>query len=361
MPPTKYCCLGSKSAKHGLVFLHGWKMNAMGMRSSMRSALGDAAELPNTLIYFLTAPHTMDGDSSSPEWFAYTSDDKLNFAASDLMRARRRLIQIIERLHTRHRRRGGTVCLGGYSQGACMALDVALAMEVPTRVALFSGFAMLPRFVSAPSGWHGHSTATVAKAQLQLWILHGKADTEISWGLARRSYEALRELNPEGITLRRVEATEDDHWSVWDGDEAAALLRAFAGLREEEGEGGGDDDGEAPPCDWHWNDLSDAQRGHAALLGYDEDAWYYNAARALSWAQLMGRPGEREAALALGFTRETWLVEEEEAEEEGAVAPPLCGDVEASHVASRRVDSMKQLALPGAERENVAPPGAMNM
>ena len=97
----------------------------------------------------------MEEDGESPEWFAYTSNERsLRFDANDLRATRLRIQQIVQRLSTRHRRRGGTVSLGGYSQGACMALDVALTMATPLRVALFSGFALLPHLVSSPSGWH---------------------------------------------------------------------------------------------------------------------------------------------------------------------------------------------------------------
>merc|ERR1711971_92553 len=208
---------------------------------------------------------TKDDDGETHEWFAYTSDDRLNFDANDLARSRQRLAQLVTRLRARHRRRGGTVSLAGYSQGARMACEVALAMSVPVRVALFSGFAMLPKFVSAPSGWHGHPDSRLAKAQLRLWIMHGAYDTEISWALARRSYDALREYNPAGIVLERVEVTDDDHWSVWDNEEMASrVLRTFMG-GQENAEGEGDDEEESPPSCWNWDDLSDEQQSRAIV------------------------------------------------------------------------------------------------
>lgn len=207
---TKYCVLGAKNARNAILFLHGWKMNGANMRSSVKGALGGS--LPDTIFYFLTSPATRNDDGEEPEWFAYRSEDKLNFVASDLLRTRQRLVRMVERLRTRHRRRGGTVSLGGYSQGACMAIDVALAMDTPMKVLLFSGFAMLPRFVSA-DGWHGYQPSSApSRARLKLFILHGRHDTEISWGLAHRSYDALRESQPDRIELERATVTEDDHW-----------------------------------------------------------------------------------------------------------------------------------------------------
>ena len=207
---TKYCVLGAKNARNAILFLHGWKMSGANMRSSVKGALGGG--LPDTIFYFLTSSATRNDDGEEPEWFAYRSDDKLNFVASDLLRTRQRLIRMVERLRTRHRRRGGTVSISGYSQGACMAIDVALSMELPMKVLLFSGFVMLPRFVSA-DGWHGYKPSSApSRARLKLSILHGRQDTEIGWGLARRSYDALRESQPDRIDLERVIVTENDHW-----------------------------------------------------------------------------------------------------------------------------------------------------
>ena len=82
---TKYLPFGPRHAKHGLVFLHGWKMNGSSMRSCVRAALGGSG-LADTTVYFLTSPLTKDDDGETPEWFAYTSDDRLNFDAADLAR-----------------------------------------------------------------------------------------------------------------------------------------------------------------------------------------------------------------------------------------------------------------------------------
>ena len=267
MPAMKYVTLGEKHAKHGIVFLHGWKMNGPSMRGCIRSLLGDTS-IPETIFYFITAPLTVDGDGEQPEWFSYTTSDKLTFCATDLIRTRQRLLQLVQRLRVRHNRRGGKLHLAGYSQGACTALDVALSMpNMPIKVLLYAGFCMLPKYVTSSEGWHGYPASTLAKAKLKMWVYHGKSDTEVSWGLARRSYEMLRDAGP-GIKLHRVELTDDDHWSMWETDEAAAVLKAFCGMDAEE-EGGGDED-ETPVCWWDWSDLSEEHRAHAATLGYDE-------------------------------------------------------------------------------------------
>ena len=83
-------------------------------------------------------------------------------------RSRDRLHQIMRRLTARHHRRGGTVSIGGYSQGACMALDVALTLGSPLKVLLVAGFAMLPQFVTS-FGWHGYRLSK--DANLAVWIL----------------------------------------------------------------------------------------------------------------------------------------------------------------------------------------------
>ena len=72
-----------------------------------------------------------------------------------------------------------------------------------------------------------------------------------------------------------------------------------------------EDEEEEPPCCWHWDDLTEAQKELAETLDYDEDAWFNDDGRAITWAQLMKRPRERLAALMLGFTEDTWRVDPE--------------------------------------------------
>lgn len=335
---TKFLTWGPRDAKHGLVFLHGWKMNGAGMRSSVKELLG-GEPLPDVIMYFLTAPHHKDGDDSSPQWFAYHSDVTLNFSARDVMNSRARISQMVKRLRTRHRKRQGTLSLGGYSQGACMALDVALTMEVPMNVITFAGFPMLGRFVGSNDGWHGYPplplplrSLAARKRRLTLWVYHGKQDTEITWGLAKRSYEAVQELRPETVRLKRLEVSdEDDHWSMWSSEnvQAANLLRAAMGIaeegfEEEEEEDAEEEEEEAAedrPCMWDWEDLSDEQRVYAETLGYHQDSWYHNEERSESWQQVMATARTRDAALALGFSKDVWVVAEE-TEERTSCTPP---------------------------------------
>jgi predicted esterase len=220
---TQYCLLGNKEAAHGLIFLHGWKQGGLNMRKQFKAALGSEA-LKNTVVYFLTATRTVDDNGSEPQWFTYRTDDKLAFETDELLIHRQRLHQLLERLRSRHRKRGGTVSIGGYSQGACMAVDVAMTARVPLRVLCVSGFAMLPRMVSA-FGWHGYEPP---RARIRLWTLHGRQDSEITCALGRRSYEALCNLG-DTIVHERAEFVDADHWDVWDTEEASELLRAFLG------------------------------------------------------------------------------------------------------------------------------------
>ena len=314
---TKYIPFGDKKAQHGIIFLHGWKMSASSMKRSVAEALG-GEPLPDTVFYFLTSPYTSE-DGETRQWFSYLSDDRLSFSADDVISVRSRLKQIVHRLHHIHRRRGGTIALAGYSQGACMALDVALTMEIPNmRLMLFAGFAMLPRHVFA-SPWHGYeqylSSGRPSAAKIKLWVYHGALDTEIGWGLARRSYDTLCSQGAaRTVSMERVHVSEeDDHWSLWwEGAEACAtFIRAFVGIEEEEEEEEEENGSSKPACVRGWHRLTSEEIAHARALGYDEDAWWNDEPRSISWDALMQSPKEREAALALGFTREMWRVDVE--------------------------------------------------
>ena len=57
MPAMKYSTYGPGNAKHGLVFLHGWKMNAFQMRDCIKSLELDAeVRAENTIQTARTSP-----------------------------------------------------------------------------------------------------------------------------------------------------------------------------------------------------------------------------------------------------------------------------------------------------------------
>lgn len=215
------------------------------MKSSFRATLqqhGSGQLLRDTCVYFFTATRHADDDDGAPQWFAYRTNDRLSFEAEQLLVHRARLHQLLHRLRARHMRRGGMISIGGYSQGACMALDVALTAGVQgLRVLLVAGFCMLPRYVSC-FGWHGYVPSK--ETRLSVWVLHGKRDSEISWALARRSYDAMCEMYGDvdgsgscaggaGVELAHVCLTDHDHWSIWETPEASQILREFSGEAED--------------------------------------------------------------------------------------------------------------------------------
>lgn len=235
MPATKYSLVGSSTARNALIFLHGHRQGGLSLRGSLCAVLSDGdLEAVDTCIYCFTASQTVDDDGEQPEWFAYRTSDRLSFVADDMLRSRQRLHLLVSRLQKRHGKRGGTVSLGGYSQGACMAIDVALTQPGITHCMLVAGFCMLPRFVTAVGAWHGYkpSASKGATPRLSLWAVHGRRDSEITWALGRRSYEAVCELYAQGgggsVTLERVELGEDDdHWSIWDAAEMGGWILDF--------------------------------------------------------------------------------------------------------------------------------------
>jgi len=111
---------------------------------------------------------------------------------------------------------------------------------------------------------------------------------------------------------------------IWTEDQFLATIGGGAGTAaapkggkqkaasaQEEGDEDDEDDEcppPEPPCQRHWDDLSDEQRAHARTLEYDPRSWECNMGRTLTWAELMERAEEREAALALGFTEATWVL-----------------------------------------------------
>lgn len=72
------------------------------------------------------------------------------------------------------------------------------------------------------------------------------------------------------------------------------------------------------PCFRHWKKLSSEQKDFAQTLDYDEGSWFFNEPRMVTWKGLTMQPRKLRAAIALGFTVDTWLVDPEVDFEENA-------------------------------------------
>tara|TARA_B110000008_G_C16866358_1_gene522868 strand:- start:257 stop:634 length:378 start_codon:yes stop_codon:yes gene_type:complete len=92
------------------------------------------------------------------------------------------------------------ICIGGYSQGATVAIDAAMTFKQTVPVVSISGF-MLNKESVKPGEIYG------SRQDLQLKYIHGENDTVITYDQAIKSFQHHR---TSGIVLKGY-----DHWGFW--------------------------------------------------------------------------------------------------------------------------------------------------
>jgi len=157
-----------------IVLLHGVGANGAGM-APLAQAL--RAEFPQAALLAPDAPNPFDGGGTGRQWFSVAGITEANRAE----RVAAILPGLRSWLHATQQRLGvgpAATALGGFSQGAILALETALAEDgIAGRVLAFSG-----RFVQLPAA---------APRQTTLHLFHGGADTVIPAHHARQALETL--------------------------------------------------------------------------------------------------------------------------------------------------------------------------
>jgi phospholipase/carboxylesterase len=161
-------------AEQLIVLLHGVGSTGLSM-APLAQAL--RAEFPQAAVLAPDAPQAFDGGGEGRQWFSVAGITEANRAqrvAAVLPGLRDWLRQQQDRL----RAPPVATALGGFSQGAILALEMALAEDgIAGRVLAFSG-----RFAHLPAVAPRHTT---------LHLFHGSADTVIAASHASQALEAL--------------------------------------------------------------------------------------------------------------------------------------------------------------------------
>jgi len=161
-----------------IVLLHG-----VGARGADLAPLAQAlrSEFPQAAVLAPAAPHPFDGGGTGRQWFSVAGVTEANRAervAAVLPGLRRWLLATQQRLGVGP----AATALGGFSQGAILALQTVLADDgIAGRVLAFSG-----RFVQLPDAAPRHTT---------LHLFHGGADPVIAASHSRQALERLGALN----------------------------------------------------------------------------------------------------------------------------------------------------------------------
>jgi phospholipase/carboxylesterase len=172
-----------------IVFLHGY-----GTPPSRYADLARAIADADTRVFLPTAvlPHA---SSEHPMWWEFIDEDWPRPYSEDpganawpkpskqLPRAREAVLHLVARIRDRYQPE--TLVVAGHSQGAMLALDVALAAEPPPdRVVLLSGYLLLD------------SAANLAKPRdvgPPILISHGREDAMVGLDRAERMRRVLEQ------------------------------------------------------------------------------------------------------------------------------------------------------------------------
>ena len=192
------------AADRSLVLLHGWGANGRDV-----AGVANYLSLPKYQLWFPEAPwpHPAPGGRM---WYALPADLSFEQAHTfqrqpDLQKSRALLLQWLQALPENTGIPLEKTVLGGFSQGAAMALDVGLQLPL-------AGLLMLSGYC--------HSPLAPGSSQYPIRVIHGRQDPVVPLAQAQLVYERLLDL---GVS---VDYTELDMGHEIDLD-ALKLVQRF--------------------------------------------------------------------------------------------------------------------------------------
>lgn len=170
----------SSKAIATLIFLHGLGDTGQGWASTMKYL---AASLPQFRLVLPTAPTrpvTLNNHFPMPAWYDIFSLSLINHKVDEagILQSQKKIIEIVEK----EKQCGKKVFVGGFSQGAAIALQVGLQCSDVSGVVALSGYYALPDM-------------TVKNQQVSIFMAHGTSDSVVDYSWGHRSYESLKSKN----------------------------------------------------------------------------------------------------------------------------------------------------------------------
>lgn len=165
--------------KQAVVLLHGYGSDGndlIGLAPYWRDSLPDA------LFVAPNAPLPCDGFAGGYQWFEIDfAGDRLAGRQTGVIKARPTLVQFLEDMWAQTGILPENTIVGGFSQGAMMALHAGLSLETPLMgIIAFSGAFLAPEGYDAPG-----------RARTPICIIHGDEDDVVSPGLSAQANEEL--------------------------------------------------------------------------------------------------------------------------------------------------------------------------
>lgn len=162
------------SGERAVIILHGYGANG-------RDLMSLSALFPDRRSLFPEGPHILDQFFiDAHAWFNINLDN-LTFNHEEFNESALQLVQAIKELKINPTKS----VIGGFSQGAMMALEVARLMEEP-----FAGVAL---FSTTPTNNH-----TYQGKKLRFFQSHGRHDSLLPFDRAKSLYNSLTEAGWQG-------------------------------------------------------------------------------------------------------------------------------------------------------------------
>jgi predicted esterase len=170
-----------KEFENVLIFLHGYEQSKSHSQKVLKTILPWQIFKRAKIII------------PSRKWFSYKNSHSFLYKRQELYESRQMLHRLLDSLSTK------CVKIIGYSQGACMALDIALTYHKPIHVMCISGFIM---------NLKGMETYTLNNSNNCIWILHGKKDTVVPYDQMKQSFEKIH-------VYKKLLLHNSNHWGFW--------------------------------------------------------------------------------------------------------------------------------------------------
>ena len=167
----------SSKAVATLIFLHGLGDTGQGWATAVKYL---ARSLPNFRFVLPTAPTrpvTLNNHFPMPAWYDIYSLSNHNHKVDEagILESQDKIIELVQS----EKQSGQKVFVGGFSQGAAIALQVGLQCSDVSGVVALSGYYALPKLA-------------IKNQQIPILMAHGTSDSIVDYSWGQKSCEALK-------------------------------------------------------------------------------------------------------------------------------------------------------------------------
>ena len=167
----------SSKAVATLIFLHGLGDTGKGWASAMKYLAPSLGHVRFVLPTAPTRPVTINGNMPMPAWYDIYSLSPVDHRTDEagISQSQAQITDLVET----ERQAGRKVFVGGFSQGAVVALQVGLQNSGVSGIVALSGYYALPNSV-------------IRNQEVPIFMAHGTKDIVVQYAWGQKSAEALK-------------------------------------------------------------------------------------------------------------------------------------------------------------------------